>query len=826
LNLFAQITVDTKRLFNSLYFAPTEKALDEFIDIHPEIFEKPDNWLPLGETKNNFAIIKNQQANPIAALIEKITNSIDAILMKRAFEIGIDPSSSNAPQTMDEAIVRFFPDYKNWDLKSFRRNQSEDIQVVADGTPRDTSVIIYDNGEGQHPEDFENTFLSLIKGNKIDIHFVQGKYNMGGSGAIVFCGKKRYQLICSKRYDDTGRFGYTLIREHPLTGDERKGRKETWYEYLKVNGKIPAFDIDSIDLKLYGRKFKTGTIIKMYSYQFPSGYSGFAQDLNQSINEFLFSPALPVLTVEKKKRYPNNKVLELDLYGLKRRLEEERNPKGYVEEDFSLKVENHPEFGKAKVTCYVFRAKLDDKDVKKTKEDIQRRFFKNGMSVLFSVNGQVHGHYTTEFITRSLKMNLLKSHLLIHMDCTEMEYEFRKELFMASRDRLKESEETRTLRHYLSKELGKAGGRLSHIENVRKDSISVESSSTKELLKSFTKNLPKSSDLFKLLGDAFKLDLTDKKKDQPRKPKKERKEKEVAFKPERFPSFLNLMKKNDGETPVSIVPLGGERTLKFQTDVENAYFDRSEETGDLQVGLLNSKPNETQGGTAPGEPKQIEDLLNVNTESPQNGIIKISFNPKEHVQVGDEMQVKVTLNGAGQDFEEIFWIKISDREMPKEKAKKEEDNNLPDMGLPELVLVHRENSENKNDIKTWKEMDAATGEPMDWETVMYPLVKGDILEALYINMDSRVLKDFKAKEKNISEEQIEIADKKYISSIYFHTLFLYTITRKNKFRIYQENEGKDDDIDLGTYLRSLFDNFYSDFILNFGMTELMTSLGD
>ena len=152
----------------------------------------------------------------------------------------------------------------------------------------------------------------------------------------------------------------------------------------------------------------------------------------------------------------------------------------------------------------------------------------------------------------------------------------------------------------------------------------------------------------------IELDLSDKKKEQPRKPRKERKEKEVPFKPERFPSFLNLMKKNDGETPVSIIPLGGERTLKFQTDVENAYFDRSEETGDLQVGLLNSKPNETKGGTAPGEPKQIEDLLNVNTESPQNGIIKISFNPKENVQVGDEMQVKVNLNGAGQDFEEIL----------------------------------------------------------------------------------------------------------------------------------------------------------------------------
>lgn len=66
-------------------------------------------------------------------------------------------------------------------------------------------MIIYDNGEGQHPKDFESTFLSLMRGNKNEIHFVQGKYNMGGSGAIVFCGKG-YQLIGSKRFDGSGEF--------------------------------------------------------------------------------------------------------------------------------------------------------------------------------------------------------------------------------------------------------------------------------------------------------------------------------------------------------------------------------------------------------------------------------------------------------------------------------------------------------------------------------------------------------------------------------------------------------------------------------------------
>ena len=415
-------------------------------------------------------------------------------------ELGIQPDSREAPHSMEEALGLFYPDYKNWDLKQNRRKQAEDIQIIADGPPCETSVIIYDNGEGQHPEKFEDTFLSLVKGNKINIQFVQGKYNMGGSGALFFCGKKRYQLIASKRFDGTGNFGFTLIRQRKV-GDTVSNRRSSHFEYLKIDNQIPNFPLDDIDLKLYGRNFKTGSIIKMYSYQFPSGYSGFAQDLNQSLNEFLFEPTLPILTVDTKERYPNNKVLELDLYGLKRRLEESQSE--YIETYFSEEYVDEL-FGKAKVTCYVFKPKTEKYDVKKSKEIIRSRFFKNNMSVMFSINGQVHGSYTSEFITRTLKFNLLKEYLLIHVDCTDMDLDFREELFMASRDRLKQGEEANILRDYLGKKLRRS--QLDEINRRRKESIGLENEDTTELIKSFAKNLPKDSDLFKLLQNTLKLE--------------------------------------------------------------------------------------------------------------------------------------------------------------------------------------------------------------------------------------------------------------------------------------------------------------------------------
>jgi hypothetical protein len=231
--------------------------------------------------------------------------------MRRCYEGGIDPKSEDAPRSVEEAVVRFFPNYKNWDLSINRNQQAENIQIIGDGRrgqSEDTSLIIYDDGEGQHPQDFENTFLSLVRGNKNEIHFVQGKYNMGGSGAIVFCGKKRYQLIASKRYDGSGLFGFTLIRKHPLTQAESRSKKNTWYEYLKIDGQIPAFPIQELDLGLHRRKFRTGTVIKLYSYEV-KGNKHVRRDLSRSLNEFLYEPALPIYAVETEERYPNDNAL-------------------------------------------------------------------------------------------------------------------------------------------------------------------------------------------------------------------------------------------------------------------------------------------------------------------------------------------------------------------------------------------------------------------------------------------------------------------------------------------------------------------------------------
>ena len=177
--------MNLKDIFFDLYRASVETRVEEILT-QLGFIQDPGNWRPYGRTESNFSVVENQQASPIPALIEKITNGVDAILMRMCLEQGIDPRSEVAPRSIEEALNRFFPHHKNWDLVSERNRQAESLQIIADGPRKETSLIIYDDGEGQMPESFEDTFLSLLQGNKNDIHFVQGKYNMGGTGAVVF----------------------------------------------------------------------------------------------------------------------------------------------------------------------------------------------------------------------------------------------------------------------------------------------------------------------------------------------------------------------------------------------------------------------------------------------------------------------------------------------------------------------------------------------------------------------------------------------------------------------------------------------------------------
>ncbi len=791
-----------EELFWQLYNCKTEQEVDKLICRRPELFENPDNWHPLGGNSDFFGVVENQQSNPVAALVEKLTNAIDAVLMRRCYEESIDPKSENAPTSIEKAVHSFFPEHSFWDLRDPRSDQARSIQILADGTRTNTSIVIYDDGEGQHPEQFKETFLSLLQGNKRRIRFVHGRYNMGGTGAIVFCGKKRYQLIASKRYDGKGKFGFTLIRERPRNDEEYDEGSE--YQYLIIDDAIPAFDIDELELGLHRRRFRTGTILKLYSYDV-HGNRHFIRDMSPTLNQHLFEPALPYAVVESEQRYRRpdggNSLVN---FGLRRRLDKS----DYLETSFSETITDR-RFGKLPLKVYVFKPRTEGKSVAATKDTIRNEFFKNRMQVVFTIGGQVHGHYTSEFITRTLQMSLLKDYLLIHVDCTEMKRDFRRNLFKADRERMNQSKEAADLRKKLSDSL--RGGQLKEINKQRRNRLSLDSSDEESLLKDIAEDLTFDKAMQELIKQTLELDAKGKRKK--RKPPKPKPPPE-PFEGKRYPSFFRIDNKRHGDTSVVQIPRGESKTVQFDSDVENQYFDRAEDPGALEITVMTHTPNDASGGNQKGTVNDISEFFSVTRRSPQDGKIRVVFEPTEELAAGDEVEIQADLLSSADPRGALstrFWIMIAE---PQPKKQPKPPPNEDRLGLPTPVKVF-ERAGDADNVKTWDDIEQS-GITMNYGVVMHPDVEADKLETIFINMDSNILKNHKAKSRNISEENSRRTDRQYISRVYYHTLFLYAINRGRNYAVTQSNgDEQADGVELTDYLKDLFDSNYAEFLLNF-----------
>lgn len=195
---------EIKFLCTSIMLADTENAVIQVLKDYG-YWDDDKVWRYFDDNENNYSAIGNQQASPDAALVEKIVNSVDARLMNECMIAGIEPESEQAPTCIGEAVKVFFGGtgrIRDW-TSSERTEIAKGITLSATGYRSgqgNPCFSIADCGEGQTPLMMPLTFLSLTKkSNKLKIPFVQGKFNMGGTGVLTFCGRHNLQFILSKR---------------------------------------------------------------------------------------------------------------------------------------------------------------------------------------------------------------------------------------------------------------------------------------------------------------------------------------------------------------------------------------------------------------------------------------------------------------------------------------------------------------------------------------------------------------------------------------------------------------------------------------------------
>lgn len=260
-------------------------------------------WRPVGNIENNVHTVE-VSSDPALALVERPTNSIDALLDLRARELRETASSPH------EAARRWWsvpPGGLSEMTDRERRELADLIRVTMRESDIDDSptIEIQDRGTGQHPDDFSATHLSLLASNKKSSTHVMGVYNAGGAATYKFA---RGTVIISRLAPTllngrTDEIGVTVVRYNPLDPERYKSGV---YEYFTASdGSAVRLDLPEIP------ELGFGSYIKLVEYQLPR-YARGAHEPKQSLwhlfHAALPDPALPFRIVETRvDRFPGLK---------------------------------------------------------------------------------------------------------------------------------------------------------------------------------------------------------------------------------------------------------------------------------------------------------------------------------------------------------------------------------------------------------------------------------------------------------------------------------------------------------------------------------------
>ena len=551
-----------KEILLKLLYAPTAEELE--VIIKNDSFFEDVTWIPYGKRPNNAGEI-DQMLEADNALMEKLTNAIDAILMRKCLEEGINPSDKErVPKSMFEAIDRYFGGKEK--MREKRSEIAKEwFRITAEGRKDRPTITIIDKGEGQQPNKLKDTILSLGEQIKEKIPFVYGTYNKGGSAPLSFAGNPTsynlnyLQLVLCRRPDSIhdkerdqnyNHFGFTLVRKR----FDDNAQKFTYEYFVEKNSKnIFSFPF-SEPIKIDDYEFYEGCLIKLYDYQLPPAERG--NIVFRGLNEFIekkFPDAPFPIYLKELRDYKGDR--DYTIFGLKEKLykKQEVLRSGYPQK-LPLDL---GDIGKRDIEVFVLEHKAN------TKEDIGS-YVEQPEKIFFTRSGLVVHTENASWLINECELSDLAPYLFMFIDISNMNPALA-QMLHSGKVKFKDNETTRLvigrLRVFLDnetfKDLDREYGRLT----VSADTGFKDETIRKQLMKEISSQ-PELRDLFELGEDVLIKDRNGEKPEPPF---------EGSYLPERFVLL--------GENPREIEN-GSFCKITFDTGAENKLFERKEDRGE------------------------------------------------------------------------------------------------------------------------------------------------------------------------------------------------------------------------------------------------------
>jgi hypothetical protein len=245
--------------------------------------------------------------------------------------------------------------------------------------------------------------------------------------------------------------------------------------------------------------------------------------------------------------------------------------------------------------------------------------YRRSEGIIFTVNGQTHGHLTEDFFRRAkVGLAYLTDSILVIVDCTAISGRGRELLFMNSRDRLRDGDLRKQVEQELEDLLKNHPGLRALRERRRREEIESrieDSKPLEQILETLLKHSPTLANLFlfgKHASNPFKQVRTGS-EDKP-------------YDGKTYPTFFKFKGKESGAEISREAHINMRCRIAFETDAVNDYLSRSIDPGTFELFVLE--------GTERRPAKDVGFASNVNL---QNGIASLSLKFAESCRVADRL---------------------------------------------------------------------------------------------------------------------------------------------------------------------------------------------
>ena len=446
-----------KIIFEKLLKANTAR---EVTDILVDLTDNHEiRWEAVGGRGNNQSTI-NMGTDPAAGLVERITNSVDAVLDLEWYQQGC-PTDIESPRV---AVQKWFG-LSEGKMRNIENISAKNIQELAKRisvTLKDSeresfpTVEIRDYGTGIKGEDFSKTILSLNDDNKINKLHQMGAYGQGGSTALSF---NTFTIIISRPHKILKKgnsVSFTIVRFN----DGGLGqRKLGWYEYCVGKNNHP------LSIELDEEKFNTGTLVRhvgMDIGKYKAKITGPTSSLWYLAHHYMFDTVLPfIISGERQADLTKGKKENRTVAGNNRRL---TLGGGDNKELTQYKRDATLTFKDGKVTLYYWVLTIEGEDP----QDRIKNYTQASQPIFFTFNGQKQGHLLNSIIKSELKLPFLEKYLVVQIECDQLDNESKRQLFSSTRENTRDTSIKKELEKLVVDTLD-ADDELKRLDKERRD---------------------------------------------------------------------------------------------------------------------------------------------------------------------------------------------------------------------------------------------------------------------------------------------------------------------------------------------------------------------